>query len=345
VFRREDGSIFPWRGFSDFRLFERFLKGEDIQPLLTERVALGANVLRVFGMYDGGIGHLIPSEHPDYYDQLTTFRDLLAVRGLRLEFVVFADAQIVMPKLDAEALHLSHVLLALSTGAFCEASNEPFKNLPDGNARIQALDDVIKHRPTGVLVASGIYDGYPVNGPHYDYGTMHTERKAEWPRTSKDLLDYRQQQPMPWVADEPTGAAEVADGDRRSVTPEDFAWYAATAALEGAGATFHSSAGIDSAPLGPVQTACALAFFEALRWVPAEAQIAPYARGDAAGPCSWVGEAFVQHHDSLELRSFGKGIGDRAWAVQIRTKRAHATSCPDWRIVAEPQRGFVELAR
>jgi hypothetical protein len=118
VFRREDGSIFQWNGFSDFRLFELFLKNEDIQPLLTERIALGANVLRVFGMYKqdehgNGIGNFRPQDHADYYTKLTQFVALLASRGLRLEFVVFADGQRVMPDQAEQETHLEKVYQAL----------------------------------------------------------------------------------------------------------------------------------------------------------------------------------------------------------------------------------------
>src|SRR5262245_12298335 len=103
-FVREDGSTFAWRGFSDFSLFHRFLIGESIDPILDERAALGVNVLRVFGMYgaDGigranRLGALIPSRQASYIDRLNVFLDRAAARGLRVEFVVFADAQELLP--------------------------------------------------------------------------------------------------------------------------------------------------------------------------------------------------------------------------------------------------------
>jgi hypothetical protein len=326
VFRREDGSIYQWRGATDFLLFKRFLDGEDVQPILTDRIAAGANLVRVLGMVDS-FAHFYPQEHAGYYDQLGAFVDLLAARGLRVEFVVFADAQVVMPDPSAEWVHLDMVARVLSSkwGAFLEVSNEPFKNLPGGGAAACALAQRVRGR--GIPVASGHYDfdgdigGDTAGRCAADFITYHGPRKPEWPRTAKDSLDIRDWAHVPVVQDEPTGFAEQPDGDRRSASVDDAAYFAAAVGLMGAGATFHSNDGITSTAWGPVQAAAARAFYASLAWVPAEAQLAPYMRGGTAPGCQWVGESVVEHDDSRELRSFGKILGNDAYVVQIRSTR------------------------
>jgi hypothetical protein len=90
---------------SDFQLFQRFLHGEDIVPVLTQRASLGFNLLRVFGMC-AQMFRLFPQEYGDrYWSGLVDFCALLARYGLYVEFVVFADATLVMPALDDQIRH------------------------------------------------------------------------------------------------------------------------------------------------------------------------------------------------------------------------------------------------
>lgn len=115
-FRDEAGAHWQWRGCTDFLLFHRYLQGEDIQPVLDERIAMGFNVLRVLGMvaWDRLGFAFYPQRIPDYYTKLRAFADLLATNGLRMEFVVFADAQIIMPHEAEQEAHLEKVLKALT---------------------------------------------------------------------------------------------------------------------------------------------------------------------------------------------------------------------------------------
>jgi hypothetical protein len=342
VFRTADGTARTWRGCTDFLLLYRLIAGEDLQPLLQDRIAVGCRTLRVLGMVDS-FAHLHPQEVPDYVGRVRQLADYLAARGLRMEFVVFADAQIIMPDPDQERAHLLAVFEALRGLPLVtiEVANEPFKNLPGGDKAAQTLAFALRGR--GVLVSSGAYTDWPPL-PTADYGTTHADRKDDWPRTGKDLFDLAEVTKTPWVSDEPMGAAEVDQPGKRSAVPDDFAWFGAAAAMLGAGATFHSDAGILSLPYGPGQRACALAFFYGLTWVPGEAPLWPYQRGDAGSEAGF-GNMPIRHDDAVELRSFCKGNAGEEWCVQIRTKREHATPRDGWRVVDEPRRGFVHLAR
>lgn len=228
-----------------------------------------------------------------------------------------------------------------------EIGNEIFKNLDNAQEVIDALVF-----PPGLIWASGDYD---VESPTFILGmyvTYHTDRKPEWPRTPRSLAELRDDigggTHTPVVADEPTGAAEGARGDSRSATPEDFGAFAACAALMGAGATFHSDDGIASRPFGPVQQACAEAFFAALRYIPAECQFAPYVRGGAGDRP--VGDLPVVHYDLEEgahpaaLRTYAKELGGTAWYVRIRP-RGTTVARPGWRVVEEPWPGIGKAER
>lgn len=356
----EDGHPWVYRGFTDFLLYQRFLAGENLDAILRERVDVGANIVRVLGMVTS-FSHFHPQEHGDYYDRLRPFADTLASYGLRLEFVVFADAQVIMPSLGDEQAHVDRVVdrLAGATNVLIEVANEPFKNIPGGGAAAEALARRVQGR--GLLVATGNYDFNTV-GDHFelfaaDYVTFHPERKPEWPRTSKDSQDLRDGfsglPPNNWVgfhkpvvSDEPMGAAEVGSGSR-SDQPDDFAYFAAESALAGAGGTFHSDAGIRSEPLGPVQRLSAVAFFAAQRWVPTSAQFWPYQRGDAFGGPG-VGNMPLEHTDALALRTFCKGNGSEEWCDVIRPAAGWtATPRDGWRILDQsgPRGALVHLGR
>lgn len=343
----QDGAIWQWKGFTDFLLLYRYLTGVDIQPYLTERIGLGANVLRVLSMvaWDDISPRFYPQDFPHYYTRIRDFVDLLADAGVRCEFTVFADAQIVMPDEDDRQAHLANVLDALDGcwNVFVEIANEPFKNLPGGDQ--EAIDLAAQAQGHGLLIASGEYSSWPP-APTADYGTTHCDRTEDWPRRCKDLMDRcDESDDTPWLGDEPMGAAEQTEPGRRDADPNNHAWYAAGSAMFAPGATFHCDDGIHSnTPIGPQQTECARAFFWALDWVPNEAQTWSYQRGDM-GSEAGIGNMPILHDDALETRSYCKGDGQREFCIQIQTSREHATARDGWRIVSEPRKGFVYLEK
>lgn len=362
-FVRADGTTFQWRGATDFLLLHHLLHGKDIAPVLDDRIGAGANVLRVLGMVDS-FAHLHPQEHANYFTVLLELADTLKDRGLRMEFTVFADAQIIMPLESDCERHADRVAETLRNhpNVFLEAANEPFKNLRGGAQQAYLLGKRMQGH--GVLVATGNYE-IPTGTktlPHCDYVTVHTERKPEWVRTPRALAEIRDG--MSWpdgstfegvkcpvVGDEPTGFAEVPKGDSRSSSPDDAAYYAAASGLMGAGATFHSDDGLLSQVWSPVQRQCAAAFFDALKWVSPEAQFANYQRGGRGGGAG-VGDMPIDHHDldeSVEpgaLRTFCKEVDGKEYCVAIRPSTGWTAKVLDrWRVTDEPRRGLVGLEK
>jgi len=346
--RDEDGLCWQWRGFTDFLLFYRFLTGVNIDPYLDERIALGANLLRVLSMvaWDECEPRFYPVNFPDYYTRLRQFTDRLAARGVRCELTIFADAQIVMPDQDQRTQHLTDCLTALtnSWNTVVEICNEPFKNLPGGSP--EAIELARQAQGHGVLVASGEYESWPP-APCADWGNTHCDRTDDWPRKCKDLKDRTDESDnTPWVGDEPMGAAEVSDPGRRDANPDNHAWYASGAQMFGPGATFHCDDGIHSrTPMGPQQMACAKAFFEALRWTPKEALLWPYQRGDM-GSEAGIGNMPILHDDAKASRTYCKGNGSQEWCIAIQcTDEWEAIARDGWRIVSQPRRGFIYLEK
>jgi hypothetical protein len=347
--RTAEGQCWQWRGFTDFLLFYRFLCGVDITPFLDERIGLGANVLRVFSMvgWDECTPPFYPQHFPDYYGQLAVFADRLAARGIRFELTVFADGQIVMPDATDRQQHLRACIDAVRSkwNKVIEVANEPFKNLPGGDDEAIELAAMAQAYDPSCLIASGEYSSWPP-APTAVYGTTHCDRSEDWPRKCKDLKDRTDESDAtPWIGDEPMGAAEQTEPGRRDADPDDHAWYAAGCQMFGPGATFHCEDGIHSrTPIGPNQTECAKAFFAALAWMPPDALLWPYQRGDM-GSEAGIGNMPILHDDALESRSYCKGNGSQEWCIQIQTTRAHATPRDGWRVVSEPRKGFVYLEK
>ena len=335
---RQDGTLFPFRGADSYSLYHRFLVGQDIMPVVRELVALGANVLRVFSMYDengigkaNGLGRLSPSI-PGYYDQWSAFCEACASLGMRLEIVLLADAQNIIPETDRQLGHINRLYDILEPHwnvNFVETCNEPAKNGVD-------LARVVPRKGL-ILRASGNYDLEDGRIAHVlDYVTLHTERKPEWPRTCRALAEFRdgadglEAVRVPVVSDEPTGYAEVARPDSRSGPGyphgdwlDDARVYAAGCQMFGAGSTFHSDSGVISVLLGPAQKQAATEWFKAAMWMPVEAQFAGYQRGCAGGgPC--IGDMPINHHDLEEpfdvrsLRTYAKRANGFEWCVAIR---------------------------
>lgn len=300
-FRLEDGATWPWQGFSDFALFQRYARGESIGARLDERRGLGANVLRVFTMFAGtpgraddqgigaasGLGHLDPRRVPDYDAKLAAFADLLAAHGLRVEFVCLADN--LRLNLD-EHEQVARVFRAVGAkpNVFIEIANEPFKNV-----RAEDLAALVppQHR---ALVATGQAAAVAAGGSAramLDYVTVHSDRGPDWVQSPRELATMSDEtardlgRRLPIVADEPLGAGDADVGGRRSRRADDFRLFAALARLYAAGATFHSDNGIAGKRLSATQQASAKAFFEGLTWAPADVRLAPAEDGrDRFGP-------------------------------------------------------------
>jgi hypothetical protein len=367
VFRDAHGRIFQWRGATMFLLFRRFLNGENIGNSLEWMRRQRVNVARVIGMvaWDGfAFG---PSDTLLYYTKLREFATELGAHGFKLEFVAFADAQIVMPSLNNQHEHLRRVFDAIGhlDNVFIEVCNEPFKNGVDPSS-------VLRDQPRPACpVALGDYVIEPVfvDGEwrgqlaRADYVTMHTPRDADsWARKAKDLLELRDgagtgepQSPRfdgvrcPVVDDEPMGAAEAdrVNGRQRSANPSEHFWHHAVAAMFSAGSTIHFDEGLYGFPAPPNsdQQKCADAITLAWSLVDPESQAWHYTRGGLAD-CPLVFDAHLFPEQTSRI--YAKIGGNRAVAVAVHPATGwRPVAANGWRIVsaAGPQDSLVVLER
>lgn len=339
-FRDAGNNLWQWRGFTEFLAFYKYLLGQDINSLLSERIAVGVNVLRVLGMvsWDNLTPRFHVSNFPDYYQKLEAFIDLCAARGIRVEFVVFADAQIGMPNQTDQQNHINKVMQILGNkwNVFIECCNEPFKNGVDVSA-------VVPPKVGIVLRSSGDDDITTMRKNRLDYLTVHDHiRKDEWPRSFKDALELQggfgvPGQPdsdsnfypgsdCPVIWDEPMGADEIMKPGARSNVPTDFEQGHGVSALWMSGSTFHSTCGVNSESFSafPITEQSARAAFSAMKTIGKDTQVGQYTRGG-------LGNCPIEHSDDLALRTFVSIIGGEAWVVVVRPQ-------PGW--VAKPVNGW-----
>jgi hypothetical protein len=361
VFRRNDGSIFPWRGASEFLLFDKFRRGVDILPFITRDVhpdqahptAPGANIIRVFILldwssqrgpqFDGGVG---PRIAPDakYYADLRRFVDYVWARGVRVE-LSSGDFQLTIPDAAARIAHMQRLgeTLRDHPAVFLEM-NEPFKNLPGGAAEADRLGRILQGY--GLLVSNGNYDIAvgSTDLPHLNYVTNHPDRTDQFPSGPLRNADVRdgfewkkgttgtgtffKGVKVPVVDDEGMGVAEARRAGSRTNNCDDMAYYGAMAALMGAGATFHSDGGVYSTAWGPVQTRCAVEFFSAIAFIPAEAQLAQL-EPRAGSPAS----------------RFCKIVGGVDYCVEIRPTTEHMQPPAGWVLDTELRKGIARFKR
>jgi hypothetical protein len=324
---------------SFFKGLARFAAGQDLGPALTQIIGDGATTLRVLGMYAGALGQFRPTA--SYPATLDAFLALTDRYGLRVDFVVFADAQNALPALADQQAHLARVAAVLVRHPLVHASlcNECEKN---------GVDPSRFARPAGATLwsrGSGLADAAPPL-PVWDWIEDHPGRPADWPRRVHcgGPDGFTALYGKPCVETEPMGASEVNQPGKRDTDSTHFFEAAAAAKLLTAGWAFHSDAGLQAQPLGPVQQVCALAAFAALNQIPNWAVLAPYTRGGLTGPMA----PQIQHSDSLASRTYAKALGSSAWDIAVLPQAGwKAVPIAPWRIVRQlgSHGELVELAK
>ncbi len=266
-----NGARWPWKGSSDFRAYQWFLDGRNLSDLYAQRRAAGANLLRVFGMYDGGIGVFTPAQYGTaYFDGLIPFLREAASEGFQVELTAFADAQNIPELRDTNHQQEHWTRLAQSIqgedNLVLELVNEYPQNGVDPN----------RFGPIGGFLCargSSLSDSPPAL-PAWDYHTWHGRR--DWPKVLFSAEDMwyvgegwgpagpYQYPVIPIVHDEPIGFADDNVPGRRSNDPYVARVLGQTGAAYGAGATFHSDAGIQSVLWSDRVEQCAHTFYAAI---------------------------------------------------------------------------------
>jgi hypothetical protein len=306
----------PWK-YRAVTAFTLFQDSEAAKSFLYWVLSLGANTVRVFGMWS--VTDFDPRRYGDkYYDYLDRMCEILASCGLRLHFVAFTDqvpgSSVLMTR-EEQQNHWANVAVGLSghDNVFIEVCNEDWKN-----GGIAA--DFSPQTVSPLYTRSSWEDGKtPLEaGSVLDFTTEHTPRGDGWERKSKNLLEtsrlgigeegqpgYFPPSNKPAIAGEPNRLEDS--------TPRQYADYVAVAELFASGACLHGL-GLERCQI-PADDSVARAV--AAVWAdPPPADLAAsgtYVRGqkDGGGPCP------IAHSDTLALRTFAMIAGNRATAIVV----------------------------
>ena len=262
----EAGSEWVWKGTTDFLLGHRLANGENITPIIEQRMAAGANVFRVLGMAHNIADFILG------WVGLVNLAGLLRTYNAYLELTVFADAQYKMPSQLDQRTHFDLAVAALRNepNVFLELVNEYPQN------GVSPAGFIAPHE---LLAAqgSGLGDRGPA-WPGWSYHTFHERR--DWPKVIGAAVDgfdistglpyfengvARVYKVAPIVFDEGIGFAEFDQPGRRSTDSRLARLMALSYRLLGAGGTFHSEAGLRSELWGPIQQQCAVEFYRGLQ--------------------------------------------------------------------------------
>ena len=154
--------------------------------------------------------------------------------------------------------------------------------------------------------------------------TAHLDRgRDKWNqvRRVRELAVLGDTTRKPVVNNEPIGAAESSQAGRRESDPAFFFCMGALNRVFEVGGVFHSEAGLNGALPGPVQQACAEAFVEGSRIVPADDRL-------VFKNATWADSPVVKaRFDDTIIRAYTGVGGSAAWTVLVGLSGIPASSC------------------
>ena len=269
IFRREtDNQREVVALHSDFKLLRLILDGVDIDPLLDQRFAARSRGPRVF-VTCGFLFELDPRRYgAALFDAIVDLEIKLRRRQGYGELTVFTDQQMDLFRgFDRQGFWREVCERTAGGPWLIELVNEYFKNGIDPH-QFSPVPNGCPQSPGSFV--DGMAPPSPAWTAHPDtYNTFHDSRGWKWPVTMGVTTWELQRYPGGRVAtlcNEPIGAAEYDQHEKRTIgPPELFEKKGRDIATWAAGGCFHSQAGLVSEPWGPIQTACAEAFFRGLR--------------------------------------------------------------------------------
>lgn len=242
VFVQPDGTPFPWRGITAFRLNELVARGRtaEAEAYLAWAASRHVTIVRVLSMADV----LFTLSPADGRHALGTTLDLARKHGLYVEVVALADTarmRVDVPR----AVKAIGAICGEYDNCLLEIANEPghstqMKELHDA-AYVQSLLPLV---PRGVPVSLGSVeygDGFGEGA----YVTWHAPRRQPVAALDRGAA-LRRRFGKPVISDEPIGAAEASVAGRRASDPAIFREMARKSRQLGLGATFHYEGGLQA---------------------------------------------------------------------------------------------------
>lgn len=267
-FYLEDGTPFTVIESSEFSLFWRFLQGDDIDPVLQQRAALGFNMLRVWTLNTSVIpgSGLQPKQYPGFYESLALFLEHCAQFGLRVELTAFTQTQTLMPNVNEQRAHLERLNAVMRP-----APNVIGELVNEYDAHDNACSPLLA-KPDGVIWSRGSAgaDHEPMR-PSWDYELYHSNGLNEWQRkVGHNAMEFANSQNVPAFSNENT---RIPDQD---ADPRHCFDAAQGAALLCSGSCFHSVSGKTSHLFTDQELALAQQWVAGARSVPLEFRTGKY---------------------------------------------------------------------
>jgi len=255
------GNPWIWRGSPDFRLPEQIAAGVDIMPLLADRKACGANLVRILAMKANNTGWAFNPRQPQHTAILQRTCEALDTARLYGELTIFADTKllgIAQPE-QQEIYERMQDLCRSNPHIFLELVNE-------AGHPTQQVNPAAFAPPAGIIAShgSGLSDAQPPQ-PFWNYATYHARRTPDYPSpkpfTNWDGYAFRDGDPFPlpcpFVCEE-------------GVKPESYDFDLRYARLMGqharitGGGTFHHNAWNAARLFTADERRCAVAFYQGL---------------------------------------------------------------------------------
>lgn len=275
-----NGQPFPIIGHTEFNILNRFIAGEDVEPIFNQRQAAGVNWMRVFTAYNvcppgsgcQEIGRLVPREHTDFYSKAIKLAQKAAKHRIYIEYVGLTGPYEITFTNDVAAM-IKHWESMIAVG--CAQSNVNLELINEADQPANSLDghlDLTRfRRPNcGVLASHGSNGSRatPVR-PWWDWENYHTNGAPEWQRqTGHNCMEFTkgaediQASHVPCLADENTRYWDTES------SPERARGAAVSGKLLSAGVTLHTVEGKNSTLWGSVTAAAMKATTDGVREIP-----------------------------------------------------------------------------
>ncbi len=311
---------FLWNGVTAFGLVDLVADGHEreARAFVAWARSLGLNVLRVLAMLpNGGWLDLSPDEGRRALPQVFA---IAREHGMYVQVVALANTNEQSGRFRPEAFLRQQVrevgrLCAAAGNCVLEIANEPYHG---SQARLEdpsLMQRLQQEAPKELPVAWGA--AARDDSPIMTGGTFvvaHVGRSGDrWTRIERmrSLAALSASTGKFVVDNEPIGAAEAPEPQRRDSTPETFFAQGVVSRLIEVGSTFHCQDCLRARVPGPIQQRCAEAFVEGRRIVPENVRLTP-ADSEVASVRVRVPQA-----GGGEARVFTATAGSRAWVLVL----------------------------
>jgi len=272
LYTASDKSYFI-KGETGFLDYFRFLRGENIRPLLEQSNSLGSNCRRNFLMtmntgVAAGIGPCNPENFGnDFYDKFPVFLELYKEYELYGYFSVFPDNGLFNSWANQTSKQVNHwnrlgAIASNIDNVFAFELTNEFQAKQENNVDRNAFNKI-----SNLLCCSGSYgessEGNRYPPPYFDFGDYHSPRS--YPNEVKDCNVANNPNYLagePTLLGEPLGFGSTPNRERNPVIAREMA---GSAISTGIGIFYHSQNGGFSQLYDEVEMPCAIEWFGILK--------------------------------------------------------------------------------